>query len=323
MLVHYDTTKVRDCMVRFRELFFPKMHTEGVNEPRSVKNVMMTCFGFELELLKSVIEHSKKFLLFNDSSDAQLKEETEFMGHQNMTLIMPAKPSQGWGSGAFHPKLWLIEFDNGTLRVVVGSGNLSIGDWSVWSNCLWFQDFQRKGVKIGSSIDVLKESSSQLGGPSSDFHHYLNNFVDKLTENGKEKTKKYCDIDLDKFDFDVPIFPVLVASVPGKHPIFPSGPVCYGLDRLRQIMVSYKRSKPLMHPDVRITYQSSSLGSITAAFLIKFLGRLCSRTRQHAAKPEVLPQPNSVGRHLQRRVSITGLHQQECIQRLLELSLSE
>ena len=190
MLAHYNPVTARDCMLRFREVFFPKMHTEGFNEPKTIKHVMMTCFGFELELLSSVVQNSKKLLVYNDSSDAQFVIHEAFQGHQNMTVILPAKPSLGWGSGAFHPKLWLIEFESGVLRVVVGSGNLSIGDWSVWSNCLWYQDFKKKVVTVGSSIEASKEPNRKLGSASADFYPYLNNFVDKLTNSGNHHLKK-------------------------------------------------------------------------------------------------------------------------------------
>jgi hypothetical protein len=33
------------------------------------------------------------------------------------------------------------------LRVVIGSGNLTIGDWTAWSNCLWFKDLPLKTGK--------------------------------------------------------------------------------------------------------------------------------------------------------------------------------
>jgi Tyrosyl-DNA phosphodiesterase len=273
MLSHYDTNTSLDCMVRFREIFFPRMHTGGFDEPKSIKNVMMTCFGFETDLLMSVIQNSKKLLIYNDSADAQFRVHECFQGRENVTVILPSKPSLGWGNGAFHPKLWLVEFEGGTLRVVLGSGNLAIADWAVWSNCIWYQDFEKKVVRIGSSDDSPLEIDPKLGGKSADFFGYLNNFIDKITPSGLHHTRKYSDIHLDRYDFNVPIFPVLVASVPGKHQINPCESISYGLDRLREISSVYRRSKTLVHLEARITYQSSSVGSVTAAFLVRFLSK--------------------------------------------------
>lgn len=44
-----------------------------------------------------------------------------------------------------HSKLWLIKFEK-FLRVVVGTGNLHLGDWTTWANAFWWKDFTPRKV---------------------------------------------------------------------------------------------------------------------------------------------------------------------------------
>lgn len=54
---------------------------------------------------------------------------------------MPAKRAEGCRFvGAYHPKIWILKFD-GFIRIVIGSQNLHVGDWTVWAQGMWVQDF--------------------------------------------------------------------------------------------------------------------------------------------------------------------------------------
>ncbi len=55
--------------------------------------------------------------------------------------------------GVFHCKLWLIKFED-KLRVVVGSGNQHVGDWAVWMNAFWYQDFGKGKQSSEKEIDL-------------------------------------------------------------------------------------------------------------------------------------------------------------------------
>lgn len=280
VLMNYDTFKLLPSMVKFSNIFFPKMHTTGIDEKKSIRHVFMTSFGFETELLSSVISSSQKFLLLNDAADGNFELKECFNGHKHMTVIFPSKSHKGYGYGAFHPKLWLIEFEDNSLRVVVGSGNLSIGDWSVWSNCFWYKDFSQKTyAKMMElrKLEIEQEKADQKPKKANleDFGEYLLHFVEKIFPKGVENLHKFGGIQLHNFDFKVPIEPVLIASLPGYHDIVPvdSTQHQFGLERLKQIMLLYPPSSKTAPKDVRIVYQTSSVGQLTSNFLIRFLGR--------------------------------------------------
>lgn len=61
-----------------------------------------------------------------------------FAGFKNMTLLRPRMQKAGYS--VFHAKLWLLKF-KGFLRVVVGTANNHVGDWALWMNAFWYQDF--------------------------------------------------------------------------------------------------------------------------------------------------------------------------------------
>jgi tyrosyl-DNA phosphodiesterase-1 len=57
---------------------------------------------------------------------------------------MPKKNTNSYG--VFHPKLWILKFDN-FIRIVIGSANLSVDDWRIWSNTFWMKDFFLKNFE--------------------------------------------------------------------------------------------------------------------------------------------------------------------------------
>ena len=61
---------------------------------------------------------------------------------ENLRTLLPRKKFKR-SFGAYHPKLSLIKFKD-KLRVVIGSGNLSTGDWLIWSNAYFKLDFPLK-----------------------------------------------------------------------------------------------------------------------------------------------------------------------------------
>ena len=69
-----------------------------------------------------------------------------FNNYKNCTILYTHKKKMIYTKGSFHPKLWILKFKD-SLRIVVGSANLYLGDWSVWSNCLWIHDFPLKKIE--------------------------------------------------------------------------------------------------------------------------------------------------------------------------------
>ena len=58
----------------------------------------------------------------------------KFLDFENWTVVHRNE------IGVFHPKLFLLMFPK-FLRVVIGSGNLSINQWSFHGNIFWKKDF--------------------------------------------------------------------------------------------------------------------------------------------------------------------------------------
>ena len=62
------------------------------------------------------------------------------MPPKTITSINPKNDKPLKIHGAFHPKLFIIKFDD-FLRVFIGSANLFENDWNNWNNILWQKDF--------------------------------------------------------------------------------------------------------------------------------------------------------------------------------------
>lgn len=78
----------------------------------------------------------------NDSNNPTLTYNFKYSGFDNWTVVnLPKKRS-----GVFHTKIWLVKFES-FLRVIVSTGNLHTFDWSIWSNAIWYQDFQMKTLE--------------------------------------------------------------------------------------------------------------------------------------------------------------------------------
>lgn len=80
-------------------------------------------------------------IVLNPFKDVNWVYKENYAGYSNWTVVRPVERKGGYG--VFHTKLWLIKFEK-FLRVVVSTGNLHLGDWAVWANAYWYQDFQNK-----------------------------------------------------------------------------------------------------------------------------------------------------------------------------------
>lgn len=109
----------------------------GFNRSKTIESVFMSTFGFESELLEPIAEMGCNFILSNDRSGEESTERC-YNGYPNWTVVFPLKKTKGYS--VYHSKLWLIKFSK-FLRVVVGTGNLHLADWAVWSNAFWWRDF--------------------------------------------------------------------------------------------------------------------------------------------------------------------------------------
>lgn len=149
-------------------------------------------------------------------------------------------------------------------RVVISSGNLTVDDWTLWSNCLFFHDFplvsskkeskEVSGTSEGQCATLLKRGVQEIMGTF-------------IYENG---VSEFCDLfNLDDYDFSGTPCIMTVVSKPGKW----DGPrfSLFGLPAVANFMKSYPMKGPFDPKKLTVTYQSTSLGSIDDAYLKLFL----------------------------------------------------
>lgn len=87
----------------------------------------------------------------------------------NLRTLYPRKKVQRT-IGSFHPKIMMVRF-KGKLRVIVGSGNLCLGDWMFWSNCFVKMDFlEQKRVENEVKIELKERCLNGQQGESNKIH---------------------------------------------------------------------------------------------------------------------------------------------------------
>lgn len=218
---------------------------------------------------------------------SDLKEpriERNYQGYSNFTLIRSPKDPTRKFTGAFHPKIWLLRFPTFLRflpscslsllilpnRVVITSGNLTVDDWTTWSNCLWFKDFPKKSLMISiPDKRPVPEGEFDFDG---DFTTTLKTFVQKLMPfPDKQDYKNLLEINIDDYyisDIDI----VLIASVPGRH----SGEDIekYGHRRVGSVLkkIGFVNPETTSRDKKHIlTYQTSSIGNLDEKFLREIL----------------------------------------------------
>jgi hypothetical protein len=145
----------------------------------------------------------------------------------------------------------------GKLRIVVGSGNLCLGDWMFWANCFVKMDFKEKAPVKKSEIrepveQILKEKSDypniikmkniekkvflkplDMSSPNFSlkvnaylrrleeygysFKVYLKKYLQFTMESNYNELEEYLNIDLNKYNLEQKEL-FLIGSLPGGHP---------------------------------------------------------------------------------------------------------
>ncbi|EAS03297.1 tyrosyl-DNA phosphodiesterase family protein (macronuclear) [Tetrahymena thermophila SB210] len=274
-LKQYPKEEQTPYMLGFSDMFCKNPFFEYFNEQperQDVQSIFMTTYGYETELLMPILKSNKHFVLANDKPmhDKSIKDVIkENDGFKNWTLIHPPKDvSSSWG-GAFHPKLWLIKFSS-FLRVVIGSGNLHVSDWSVWSNCLWYQDFP---LNANKKEKTQQKPSSPKWDFEGDFKITLTELVKKMMPSGINY-QDLLKINLDDYDYsEVKI--ILISSIVGRH----TDIYKYGRGKMYKIIQAFTQNEKnitnqpnnnLTQNQKIITYQCTSLGNIDNTFLNEF-----------------------------------------------------
>ncbi|CAD8131791.1 unnamed protein product [Paramecium octaurelia] len=225
----------------------------------TLEAALMTCYGFEDHLLKPLVLSGVKLFIINDNdnNDKKLEIIEEFNGHRNWTVIKPSKLSSVTFGGSFHPKIWILKFPK-FIRIVIGSQNLHVGDWTVWSQAMWIQDFQ-----IGNS---------ELDEISKEFKVGLKEFLDNILPNS-HKFEDLLKIKYNDYDFQN-INIRLITSIPGR---FTGNQMNkYGMMRIQSVINSELKSNDFEIPkQVSIAYQTTSIGQLDVNY-IDFVQQCCS-----------------------------------------------
>lgn len=127
----------------FINLLYENPHIDGIPQTYLVKTqkptktlqaALMTCYGFEDELLEPIVKANVELTIVNDNDNADKKTEIieKYKGYPNWLIIKPAKHNSNSFGGSFHPKIWMLKFPT-FLRIIIGSQNLHVADWTVWS----------------------------------------------------------------------------------------------------------------------------------------------------------------------------------------------
>ncbi len=148
---------------------------------------------------------------------------------------------------------------------MIGSGNLTAGDWLIWSNCLWFKDFPLKSQMRDIPTRNLPEGEFNF---DKDFETSLKAFVQSLMPS-KMKYTDVLDVNLDDYYYsDIDI--IIISSIPGRHKDdsldkYGHRRVAWAINKL------YKTLPPTPKRKYVLTYQTSSVGSYDEKFFKEVL----------------------------------------------------
>ncbi len=134
------------------------------------------------------------------------------LGYSNLTIIKLPKNTFSNFIGFFRAKLTILKF-SGFLRIAIGTGNLSIDDWTMWENCLWFQDFPLCNPENSQSQEKKKKKEDEINFEE-DFKGTLKSFLNHIMPSSVQYTN-LLDFNLDHYvisNIDV----VLIPSTPGR-----------------------------------------------------------------------------------------------------------
>ncbi len=151
----------------------------------------------------------------------------------------------------------------------MASGNLTAGDWIIWSNGMWFRDFPLKSSM--KEIPQKKRVADNEFDFDGDFAETLMSYLQSIMPDKIKYTELLGFNIKDYFISDIDI--VLVPSLPGR---FRDGDFDkYGHRRIgtiiKKLLPVPSKEKPKKWT---VTYQTSSLGSITEKYVKEFLGSI-------------------------------------------------
>lgn len=231
---------------KFKDFF---LDSKNSNKP-NLLSAYMTTFGIDPRLLESLAKCGTKLIVSNDNN-SQFKYvpiQENIMGYKNFSIVYREKKNKGPYSGAFHPKLWILKFPE-YLRIAIGSGNLTIEDWTVWSNHVWYHDFKLRSKEDNSGNDNGLKFKADLKS-------YIN-----FTLSDSFTFENLTGIDFDLYYWNTQGLE-LISSVPGDSPYDISTAKQFGFLKVKEVLSQYKIAGRR-----KLFYQTSSLGNPSKKFL--------------------------------------------------------
>lgn len=146
-------------------------------------------------------------------------------------------------------------------RVVVSSGNLTTGDWAVWSNGLWFQDFPKK-----QALKTTEKKDTSGFDFNKDFKQTLEHYVEAIMPS-KADYKSLLKYDLNDYEYEN-IDVVLIPSLPGRFRDQEMNKI--GLGKINNVLKQFPCQDPNKANKKIVTYQTSSIGQIDEKYLSEF-----------------------------------------------------
>lgn len=230
-----------------------KLFINEANVDESPSSAIFMVFGYNIKNIYPLYSNNTKVIMFADPNIDDFETlKTHENKDKNLKILWVKKDSLIKNS-AFHPKLYLIKFGS-FLRVVIGSGNLFIEDWTKWSNVCWVKDFS-----------VRPDGSTSK---TCNFRRKLESFVkfsmgDKFTD-----LKSFLGIDLKDYEFSKNGVELLY-SLPLKKTLN-EGDHC-GFEILEDIMIRNKPSRPYDFKDTKIYYSCSCIGAVNFGIIYQFV----------------------------------------------------
>lgn len=172
---------------------------------KRANSYFFSSFGLEPEFLQDILiripinQKIKPITLIMHST--QKNQKTEISSLRDDVILSLAYPNLPFDYSSMHSKLWMFEMDDSTsIRIVVGSANMTHGDFEIWNQNFWIQDFPRKS-----------NNNEASNVSNSNFEKDLIQFLNSHQTNPRMNFSY-----LQKYDFSTSKVH-LIASVPGYH----------------------------------------------------------------------------------------------------------
>ncbi|KAH9588999.1 Tyrosyl-DNA phosphodiesterase I [Trypanosoma melophagium] len=262
-----------------------------VNDQNEVWNyVLLANFIFDMEWLFRVapsLLHTKKkiFLVSGERGFAQQFVSSSVLAAIDRSKIRFIEPKLPLPFGVHHSKLAICVNKNG-IRVAVFTANFIENDWTQKTQGIYVQDFPKRSNigKVNEENYIPLNTRGNRGDRfKNELHRYLNNygvFSSLGDENGIPHTL------LNEFDFSNACVE-LISSVPGYHR--GSDAYLFGMGRIENLLGSlYMGSNDNLETSV-LTWQFSSQGKLTDAFLLKMENAMLSDMKNKGISEQFRP----------------------------------